>query len=208
MPTPKPNKHELRTKQTRELLLRSAETIFVRDGYERAELGEIAAMAGRTKGAIYAQFKSKEDIFLALIEERTHQYRSHMEKVLATSTSVEENLRLLRQLYLSMIEDPAWLLLQLEVKLFTIRHPESGERFRKYSEEVFPANHNQRLNDLLGTVGSSKGEVNRYVAIKVLQPLFSALAVEAGFTPALLDKEMLKTIAARIFDTLVPAPTH
>ena len=31
MTTPKPNKHELRTKETRELLLRAAEEIFVRD---------------------------------------------------------------------------------------------------------------------------------------------------------------------------------
>ena len=80
------NKHELRTKETRELLLQSAEKIFVRDGYEGAELGEIAALAGRTKGAIYAQFKSKEDIFLALIDQRTVAYRSQMLEVVARST--------------------------------------------------------------------------------------------------------------------------
>ena len=48
----KPNKHQLRAKQTRELLLNSAEIVFVRDGYLGAELGEIATMAGRSKGAI------------------------------------------------------------------------------------------------------------------------------------------------------------
>ena len=72
------NKHELKTRETRALLIAAAETIFVRDGYEGAELGEIAALAGRTKGAIYAQFASKEDIFLALIEERTRIYREEM----------------------------------------------------------------------------------------------------------------------------------
>jgi hypothetical protein len=35
----KPNKHQLRAKQTRELLLKSAEIVFVRDGYLGAELG-------------------------------------------------------------------------------------------------------------------------------------------------------------------------
>ncbi len=68
------NKHELRTQETRALLLTAAETIFVRDGYEGAKLGEIAALAGRTKEAIYAQFKSKEDVFLALVEARTNCY--------------------------------------------------------------------------------------------------------------------------------------
>jgi AcrR family transcriptional regulator len=66
-----PNKNELRTKETRELLLRAAGTIFVRDGYEGAELGEIASLAGCTKGAIYCHFKSKEDLFIALFAERT-----------------------------------------------------------------------------------------------------------------------------------------
>src|ERR1700730_11825055 len=119
------NKHELRTKETRELLLRSAETIFVRDGYEGAELGEIAALAGRTKGAIYAQFTSKEDIFLALIEDRSNCYRARMEKILAKSPSVEENIAALRSFYRERVEDKAWSLLLLEFKLFAMRHPES-----------------------------------------------------------------------------------
>ena len=59
MTVKKVNKHELKTRETRELLLQAAKTVFVRDGYEGAELGEIAALAGRTKGAIYAQFESK-----------------------------------------------------------------------------------------------------------------------------------------------------
>src|SRR5580700_697305 len=102
------NKHELRTKQTRALLLQAAETVFVRDGYEGAELGEIAALAGRTKGAIYAQFKSKEDIFLALIEERTQCYRARMEKLLAESTTVAGNVEALRTFYLQLASDQAW----------------------------------------------------------------------------------------------------
>src|ERR1700733_12534855 len=91
MTTPKPNKHELRTKETRELLLRAAEEIFVRDGYSGAELGEIAKLAGRTKGAIYAQFKSKEDIFMALVEDYALRNRSEMVTALANSSGVEQN---------------------------------------------------------------------------------------------------------------------
>src|ERR1700731_4792540 len=96
MPVKTANRHELRTRETRALLLAAAETIFVRDGYEGAELGEIAALAGRTKGAIYAQFKSKEDIFLALIEDRALRYRAQMEGLLAKSTTVEGNKAALR----------------------------------------------------------------------------------------------------------------
>ena len=42
---------QARTKETRKLLLGAAEKIFVRDGYEKAQVAQIAASAGRTKGA-------------------------------------------------------------------------------------------------------------------------------------------------------------
>ena len=48
--------------------MQSAEKIFARDGFEAAKLEEIAADAGYTRGAFYANFDSKEDLFLALLE--------------------------------------------------------------------------------------------------------------------------------------------
>ena len=203
MPITKPNKHELRTRETRELLLRAAETIFIRDGYERADLGEIAALAGRTKGAIYGQFKSKEDIFLALIEEKREMHRQHMRAALAESTSVEQNIKAYRQLCISMVEDPSWSLLLLEFKLFAIRHPGSRERLRQFYDEMLPMIQEQRLAGLLGRSGKGKNAIPRAVAVHSMQPMLSALAVEASFAPDLLDKEELKRVATRIFDALI-----
>ena len=135
------NEHELKTMETRELLLQSAETIFVRDGYERAELGEIAALAGRTKGAIYAQFKSKEDVFLDLVELKTQRYREGFEGLLAGSSSIEGNIAALREFNLNLIEDGAWPLLLLEFKLFAIRHPESKKRLHRILDESLSPQH-------------------------------------------------------------------
>lgn len=202
------NKHELRAKETRELLLQSAETIFVRDGYEGAELGEIASLAGRTKGAIYAHFKSKEDIFLALIEQRTTRYRSQMAEMLARSTSTEENLAAFRQFYLSLTEDQAWALLFLEFKLFAIRHPESKEKLQRYFDEVIPASREKRLIELLGPPGKGPDALNLSVVIQTLQPLVSALAVETKLIPTLLTDRTLKIVANRIFDALMPSPSR
>src|SRR5664279_5384205 len=57
-----------RTELTRALLIQSAKKIFARDGFEAAKLEEIAADAGYTRGAFYANFKNKEDLFFALLE--------------------------------------------------------------------------------------------------------------------------------------------
>lgn len=49
----------------RALLLTSAAEVFLDEGYERASLARIATRAGFTKGAIYSNFGSKPELFLA-----------------------------------------------------------------------------------------------------------------------------------------------
>lgn len=53
---------------TREKLLRSAEEVVARYGYEGASVERIAEEAGFSKGAFYSNFSSKEDILLQLLE--------------------------------------------------------------------------------------------------------------------------------------------
>ena len=54
---------------TRKHLTDAARQVFARDGFELARVEDIAAAAGKTRGAFYANFKDKEDIFFAIFEE-------------------------------------------------------------------------------------------------------------------------------------------
>ncbi len=56
--------------QTRERLLNAAGAVFAERGYDGASLDDVALAAGLTKGAVYSSFKSKEELFYALIRER------------------------------------------------------------------------------------------------------------------------------------------
>jgi AcrR family transcriptional regulator len=56
--------------RTREKLISAAAAIIGEKGYDRAPLEEIAARAGMTRGAVYGNFKNKEELFLALIASR------------------------------------------------------------------------------------------------------------------------------------------
>ena len=47
----------------------SARRVFGRDGYHGANLAVIAREAGLTKGAVYSNFASKADLFLAVLDE-------------------------------------------------------------------------------------------------------------------------------------------
>ena len=206
MTVKKANKHELRTRETRELLLQAAKTVFVRDGYEGAELGEIAALAGRTKGAIYAQFKSKEDIFLALVEEHMLRNRAQAEKLLAESTTVDGNTAALRLFYLNLAKDQEWALLILEFKLFAIRHPESKKRLQSLFGGAISQNDEKRLANVLGPAGKGKNALSRVVAIQALQPVISALVLEARLETAFSGEDVVKKVMGRIFDALMEVP--
>ncbi len=65
----RPTQRERRAR-TREQLLQAAHAVFVRRGFSAASLDEIAEIAGLSKGALYYNFAGKEDLFLALVEER------------------------------------------------------------------------------------------------------------------------------------------
>ena len=55
---------------TRAQLLDAAERVFARDGLRGASVDTIALEAGYSSGAVYSNFKGKEDLFLTLLEER------------------------------------------------------------------------------------------------------------------------------------------
>ena len=59
---------ERRRQLTRDALLDAAEVVFVKKGVGGASMEEIAAEAGFTRGAIYSNFGSKDDLMLAVME--------------------------------------------------------------------------------------------------------------------------------------------
>jgi AcrR family transcriptional regulator len=57
-------------REGRDELLTAALRVFARRGYRQASVDDIAAAAGYSKGALYWHFSGKEDLLLALLEER------------------------------------------------------------------------------------------------------------------------------------------
>jgi AcrR family transcriptional regulator len=55
---------------SRTRLLTAAASVFAAKGYDSATVEEVVATAGLSKGTFYWNFKSKEDLFQTLLEER------------------------------------------------------------------------------------------------------------------------------------------
>lgn len=62
-----PVPHHVRRRQSEDAVLQSAESLFVKNGFHRTTVDDIARMAGLTKGAVYFHFKDKSDVLMALL---------------------------------------------------------------------------------------------------------------------------------------------
>jgi len=137
---PKPrvpvSRQHARTEATRRKLLAAAEKIFARDGFEAARIEDIAALAGYTRGAFYANFGDKEEIFFAMMEQWITQYIAEVEILLARAVNRAERLRALRDHYAQIAKNRRYSLLSLEFKLFAIRHPGAHARLRAWQRRL------------------------------------------------------------------------
>jgi len=72
---------------TRAALLRSASRSICEHGMDGASIDRIAAEAGYTKGAFYANFASKEELFLVMLDEK---FAAELERLEAAMTGSGE----------------------------------------------------------------------------------------------------------------------
>src|SRR5499427_5577734 len=101
-------KHQERTEETRRVLLKSARLTFARDGFEACRIEDIAAAAGYTRGAFYAHFETKEELFFALLQEETDRHAARIRAVLESYNSVERRTTALRDYYVQCNADREW----------------------------------------------------------------------------------------------------
>jgi AcrR family transcriptional regulator len=113
---------------TRKRLLEAARTVFARRGFHGASLDEIAREAGATTGAIYSNFDGKEDLFLAMLDERFAERRAAMERTAATDAAPEEQVRAGGGDFAEYLTaDPEWQRLFFEM----VAHATRDQRLRR-----------------------------------------------------------------------------
>ena len=114
---------------TRKRLIDAAESVFARSGYHGASVGEIAREAGVTTGALYSNFAGKEDLFLALFEERITADVGEYSEIVAGGATLEEQARGAGDHWMEILrERPDYFPLLIEFWSYAIREPEVRER--------------------------------------------------------------------------------
>jgi AcrR family transcriptional regulator len=107
--------------------LEAASSLFAEKGFDGTSVEEIARRAGFTSGALYSNFKSKEELFLTLLTDRrvtrAQRRQSVIDDIGFDGRSREEALtELFRRAADRRSRFPT---LQAEFWLFALRHPEA-----------------------------------------------------------------------------------
>jgi AcrR family transcriptional regulator len=112
-----------RQAHTRDRLMRSAATVAGRRGLERASLDEVAEHAGFTKGAVYANFESKEGLFLALLDAHFSERLDELDRILSTEDDPDRQAREAAEgLMRSLDAEPDWHRLFFEFAVYAARN--------------------------------------------------------------------------------------
>lgn len=126
-----------RQAETRAALLRSASRLFVERGLEGTSIEQIARDAGYTKGAFYANFASKEELFLTMLDEKFAVELERLEARLSGEGDPQEEARSASEDFIRFVwSDPDWPKLYFEFTAYAQRNP-------KFREEL--AERKQRL---------------------------------------------------------------
>jgi AcrR family transcriptional regulator len=116
-----------RQEHTRTCLLEAAGRVFARRGLQQASVDEVAADAGFTKGAVYANFGSKEELFLEMLDAQFALRLQEMDRALSTDEPPEAQARAAGRDFVDHLNlDPDWSRLFFEAGL----HASRDETFR------------------------------------------------------------------------------
>jgi AcrR family transcriptional regulator len=193
-----------RKSQTRERLIDAAAAVFAQRGFETATLDEVAAAAGYTKGAVYSNFASKTELFIALIERRiqvlTAEHAPRFEgQDLASAVRVLQD-----QPDREPESEKQWLLLVVEFWLHAMRDEqarllmaEQYERARLASAEL--------IAPLYQTTGQEPSMPPRDVAV-VIEAVGIGLAFQAALDPKAIKMSLQGEVIARLLNGQVSGP--
>jgi AcrR family transcriptional regulator len=126
-----------RQAQTRKELVDAAERLFTAQGFHATSIDAVAAEAGFTKGAVYSNFASKEDLFFAVYERRVDGRVAELEAILEDAPTMRE--AIVRFVPGQGDRPPAsdgWMAVFFEFWAHALRHPQLRERFAAQHRRV------------------------------------------------------------------------
>ena len=200
MPPPsRPSRTRPTREQTRERLLAAAEAVFAERGLHVASLEDVALAAGLTKGAVYSNFAGKDELILALMEDRIAARTKAAAAAFAGVAASEPRVGARdagAALFAAIRADAPWHRLFLEYWARAARDPEAAEHLRDRRRAL--------RHVIAGALERAAAEGGFELPLPaadlavVLLALSNGLAVEDQIDPGAVGDGLLGDVLARL----------
>jgi AcrR family transcriptional regulator len=189
-----PTRRALAKQQTRAKVLAAARRLFSEHGYEGATIRDIAAAAGMSTGAVFANFSDKSDLFREIMSDDMTALAEAMRDAAARARGVEDSLLKIFSAGYTFYKSQ----LPLARAAFSVSWaPQDGPVLRNSPEAV-------ALRDLITdqlTAAVERGELGQEAEIKLRsQMLFDAYL--SNFPQAIFEGWSLDALQARARDQI------
>jgi AcrR family transcriptional regulator len=193
-----------RREDVRRRLLYAALAVFSERGYDRASLEQVAAVAGFSKGAVYSNFASKDELFLALMDQQVQTRITYARDALQQPHDKGLTGRVVGdRLTAALTEDREWQLLFLDYVQRAVRDPGVREQFTRHRRHL-----RQLIADAIREfAGTPHAGLDADALAVTVLALSNGLAIERFTDPEAVPDQLL----GRILQTLqqaTPAVPH
>jgi AcrR family transcriptional regulator len=203
---------EERKAETRSRLLDAAADLFAEQGIDAVSIDAVAEAAGRTSGAVYAHFGSKQGLLLALLDAWKDSLLTVLMAEVAVSDSPSGQLGAVWENVADASGDGTgrWSLLEHELWLRAARHPEVADilRIRSADARRYSA---RQLAGWTAATGAQPSVPPDELAVLV-KALLTGLAMQRRLEPDTVPDDLaIRGLAVLIgldADALTPPPSH
>lgn len=107
---------------TRARLIEAAENVFIRFGFDASPVERIAGAAGFSRGAFYSNFRNKDELFLAVLNQRRLEIAGALGEIFRREPNAAKRQLTVRQWYVSQERQKQWIILETEFTLRALRN--------------------------------------------------------------------------------------
>lgn len=168
--------------RTRTALLEAARAVIREKGYERTTLEEVARRAGMTTGAIYGNFRNRDELFIAL----GHAYWAPVSPKVAPGATFSEAMRALASATLAAVDERAPVAFgRLTGLAYTLANSEMRERVQEVTKSSYELG-----AEWLRGFDERELPMPAEHLVRVLHALIEGLVMQRILTPALCPDEV------------------
>lgn len=192
-----PRQRRASREDVRRRVLDSARREFAAHGFDGVSLDQIATAAGFSKGAVYSNFATKSELFMALMDESVSARLEAARDVQLGGPGDRVARRLGDRLIAEFAGDSDWQLLLIEFWLRAMRDPSAREPFVTYRRHMREA----IAEEIERKFPGGDSELTSMEIATTILALSNGLAIERLLDPGAGDERLLGVALDRVLDS-------